>query len=298
MHRLFTLARESVSAWIDDYAPSMGAALAYYALFSLAPLFVIVTAAAGMIFGRDAVEGAMVSQLAGVVGEQPAAALQALVASASTSDAGGAASILSIAMLVVGATTVFAELQSALDRIWRVPEQQKASGLWDLLCSRLLSFGMIFAIGFLLLASLVASAAIAAIGKWWGTLFGGQEFVLQVLNTVISVGLATGLFATIYKLMPHARIAWRDVWIGATVTAVLFELGKFLIGLYLGKIGIASAFGAAGSIALLLVWVYYSAQVFLLGAEFTWLYARRHGSHANKPAKDDGKSENAMEIGR
>ena len=298
MHRLFTLARESVSAWIDDYAPSMGAALAYYTLFSLAPLFVIVTAAAGMIFGRDAVEGAMVSQLAGVVGEQPAAALQALVASASTSDAGGAASILSVAMLVVGATTVFAELQSALDRIWRVPEQQKASGLWDLLRSRLLSFGMIFAIGFLLLASLVASAAIAAVGKWWGTLFGGREFVLQVLNTVISVGLATGLFATIYKLMPHARIAWRDVWIGATVTAVLFEVGKFLIGLYLGKIGIASAFGAAGSIALLLVWVYYSAQVFLLGAEFTWLYARRHGSHADKPAKDDGKSGSALEIGR
>ena len=256
MHRLFTLARESVSAWIDDYAPSMGAALAYYTLFSLAPLFVIVTAAAGMIFGLE------FTPRPGYL------ALQALVASASTSDAGGAASILSVAMLVVGATTVFAELQSALDRIWRVPEQQKASGLWDLLCSRLLSFGMIFAIGFLLLASLVASAAIAAVGKWWGTLFGGQEFVLQVLNTVISVGLATGLFATIYKLMPHARIAWRDVWIGATVTAVLFEVGKFLIGLYLGKIGIASAFGAAGSIALLLVWVYYSSLIFFLRAEF------------------------------
>jgi membrane protein len=280
MEHLFTLAKETVSAWIDDYAPSMGAALAYYTVFSLAPLLVIVTAIAGAIFGRAAVEGAMIGQLAGLIGEQPAAALQALVASASTSNAGGTASILSFAMLVVGATTVFAELQSALDRIWRVTEQRKSSGLWNLLRGRVVSFAVIVALGFLLLASLVASAAIAAIGKWWGTLFGGREVVLQVLNAGISIGLATGLFATIYKLMPHARIAWRDVGIGAAATAVLFELGKFMIGLYIGKIGVASAFGAASSIAILLVWVYYSAQVFLLGAEFTWVYARKHGSHA------------------
>ena len=280
MEHLFTLAKEAVSAWIDDYAPSMGAALAYYTVFSLAPLLVIVTAIAGAIFGRAAVEGAMIGQLAGLIGEQPAAALQALVVSASTSNAGGTASILSFAMLVVGATTVFAELQSALDRIWRVTEQQKSSGLWNLLRGRVVSFAVIVALGFLLLASLVASAAIAAIGKWWGTLFGGREVVLQVLNAAISISLATGLFATIYKLMPHARIAWRDVGIGAAATAVLFEAGKFMIGVYIGKIGVASAFGAASSIAILLVWVYYSAQVFLLGAEFTWVYARMHGSHA------------------
>jgi membrane protein len=298
MQPLFRLAREAVSAWIDDYAPSMGAALAYYTLFSLAPLLIIVTAAAGFFFGRDAIEGAIVGQLAVLVGEQPAAALQALVASASSSDAGGAASILSVAMLVAGATTVFAELQSALDRIWRVPEQRKVSGLWTLVSSRLVSFGMIFAVGLLLLASLVASAAIAALGKWWGALFGGREVVLQSLNAVISIGLATGLFAAIYKVMPHARIAWRDVWIGAAVTAVLFEAGKFLIGLYLGKIGVASAFGAASSIALLLVWVCYSAQVFLLGAEFTWLYARTQGSHAAMITENAERNKNELEFER
>lgn len=280
MQPMFDLAKETVSAWIDDYAPSMGAALAYYTLFSLAPLLVIVTAIAGVMFGRAALEGAMMGQLAGMIGEQPAAALQALVASAGTSNATGTASILSFAMLVIGATTVFAELQSALDRIWRVPLQNQSSGIWNLLRERVVSFAMIVAVGFLLLVSLVASAGIATIGKWWGTVFGGREVVLQVLNAAISIGLATGLFATIYKVLPHARIAWRDVGIGAAATAVLFEAGKFLIGVYLGKVGVGSAFGAASSIALLLVWVYYSAQIFLLGAEFTWVYARKHGSLA------------------
>jgi membrane protein len=180
--------------------------------------------------------------------------------------------------LVIGATTVFAELQSALDRIWEVPERQKASGLWLLIRQRLLSFGMILALGLLLLVSLVASAALAALGEWWGGFFENWEAVLHIINFAASFAVVTGLFAAIYKIMPRAKIAWRDVWTGAIVTALLFTMGKFLIGLYLGKSGITSGFGAAGSLVVLLVWVYYSAQIFLLGAEFTWVYAHATGS--------------------
>ena len=178
---------------------------------------------------------------------------------------------------------VFAELQSALDRIWHIPAAPRDSGVWSLIRKRLLSFGLILGLGFMLVISLVASAGLAALGKWWGSWFTGWEILLQVLNFAISFAVFTGLFSVIYKYLPSVRLAWHDVRAGAVATTILFIIGKYLIGLYLGRAGMTSGFGAAGSFALLLAWIYYSAQIFLLGAEFTWVYANRYGSRAQLP---------------
>lgn len=276
----YLLAKKSVSAWIDDYAPSMGAAISYYTVFSIAPLLLIVIAVAGFVWGREAVQGEIVGQLAGLIGQDGATGVQALIESANKPVKGVVATIVSVIVLIIGATTVFGELQSALDRIWQVPPAEKISGLWATLRSRLLSLGFILGLGFLLLVTLVASAGVAAFGGWANGLLPGWELLLQVINTVISLGIATVLFAMIFKIMPQAKVSWRDVWVGAAVTAVLFEAGKTLIGLYIGKSGVTSSFAAAGSLVVLLVWVYYSAQILLLGAEFTWVYAHEHGSLA------------------
>lgn len=274
---VWNLLRKSVEAWIEDYAPSMGAALAYYTIFSIAPLLIIVLAVAGAVFGDEAVRGELAAQLGNLLGDEGAKAVQGLVASASVPKQGIVATTISVVLLAIGATTVFGELQSALDRIWSAPARPE-SGLWSLLRTRLLSFGMVLCLGFLLLVSLVASAALAAFGHWWGSAFEGWGVLLQVLNLVVSFLMVTVLFAMIYKIMPRVKIAWRDVWIGAFVTSLLFQIGKFAIGMYLGTSGVTSGFGAAGSLVVLLVWVYYSAQIFLLGAEFTWVYAHEYGS--------------------
>jgi membrane protein len=279
--RLWGLARESAWAWIDDYAPSMGAAIAYYTVFSLAPLLIIVIAIAGLVFGADAARGEIVGQLRGLIGQDGAMAVQGLLKSASRPATNALASIVSLGTLALGATSIFSELQNDLDRIWRAPATQLATGLWALVRSRLLTFGMIMAIGFLLLVSLVVSAGLSALGKWWGPYFGAWESVLQVVNFVVSFAIITALFAMVYKILPRVHVAWRDVWVGALVTSLLFNIGKLAIGLYLGKSGVASGFGAAGSIVVLLVWVYYSSQIFLYGAEFTWVFAHRHGSRAS-----------------
>ncbi len=278
------LVDRSVNAWLDDFAPSMGAALAYYTLFSLAPLLIIVIAIAGLVFGQDAARGEIVAQIQGLIGRDGAIAVQGLLKSTSEPAQGFVAIVLSTIMLIVGATTVFAELQSDLDRIWRVPVPATKMGILVLLHTRLLSFGLVLGLGFLLLVSLVIGAAIAAVGKWWDGYFAGWEAVFQAIDFCISFAISTALFAMIYKLMPRARIAWQDVWIGAAVTALLFEIGKLLIGLYLGKTNVASGFGAAGSLVVLLVWVYFAAQIFLLGAEFTWAYAHERGSQAEQSA--------------
>ena len=278
--------KAAVTAWMDDYAPSMGAALSYYTLFSLAPLLVIVIAVAGMVFGREAAQGEIVAQLHGIMGEEGAAAVEGMLKAAREPAKGVVATIVGIVLLLLGATAIFAELQSALDRIWRVPTAKAASGIWHLLRTRLLSFGLVLGLGFLLAVSLVVSAALAALGKWWGGWFAGWDVLLEFLNFAVSFGIFTLLFAMIYKIMPRASISWRDVWTGAAVTALLFTAGKVLIGMYLGKSGLASGFGAAGSLVLLIAWVYYSAQVFLLGAEYTWVYANRLGSRAQKSAPD------------
>lgn len=278
LKQVWGLIKTTFSAWIDDYAPSMGAALAYYTIFSIAPLLLIVISVAGLIFGQDAVRGEIFGQLQGMMGEEGAMAIQGMLESVSQPEQGIIGTIIGIVLLLVGATTVFGELQTDLDRIWRAPEPEKGGGLWGLIRSRLLSFGMILGIGFLLMTSLVFSAALSALGKWWGPLFGDWEVLAHALHFVISFALVTAVFAMIYKFMPRVNIDWHDVWIGAAVTALLFTLGKFLIGLYIGKAGVASGFGAAGSLVIVLVWVYYSAQIFLLGAEFTWAYAHEHGS--------------------
>jgi membrane protein len=274
---MWSLVRESVSQWSRDYAPSMGAALAYYTIFSIAPLVVIAIAVAGFFFGQDAASGEVFAQLRGLLGDEGAAAIQGLVKSASEPGRGTFAAIAGVVTLLLGATTVFGELQSDLDRIWGAPKPEK-SGLWGILRGRLLSFGMILGIGFLLLVSLILSAALSVLGRFWDTWLGDWEFVIQALNFVVSFAMITGLFALIYKLLPRCDIGWKDVWVGATVTSLLFAIGKLVIGLYLGRSSVTSGFGAAGSLVIVLVWVYYSAQIFLLGAEFTKTYAYRHGS--------------------
>lgn len=278
LSKIGTMVKQAAQAWVNDYAPSMGAALAYYTVFSLAPLLLIVIAIAGMVFGADAARGEIFDQLRDLMGDDAAKGVEALLASVNQPGKSIAATIVGVVMLVIGATSVFGELQDALDRIWRAPIRRKHGTVWTLVRSRLLSFGMIFGIAFLLMVSLVLSAAVAALGHWWGGLFAGWETMAQSVNALLSFVLTTAVFAFIYKLMPRVKVQWRDVLLGAVVTAFLFTLGKTLIGVYIGKTGVASTFGAAGSIVIVLVWVYYSAQVFLMGAEFTWVYARTFGS--------------------
>ena len=278
LKQFFKLVKKSVVAWIDDYAPSMGAAISYYTVFSIAPLMIIVIAVAGFVWGREAVRGEIIGQLSGLIGQEGATGIQALIESADKPAKGLVATIISIGVLVVGATTVFAELQSALDRIWKAPQAPQVSGIWATLRSRLLSLGFILGLGFLILVSLISSAAIAAIGSWASAILPGWKTLLYIINTAFSLGVTTVLFAMIYKIMPQVKVGWRDVWVGASVTALLFEVGKLLISLYIGKSSVTSSFAAAGSLVVLLVWVYYSAQIFLLGAEFTWAYANDHGS--------------------
>lgn len=262
----------AANAWMDDYAPSMGAALSYYTLFSLAPLLVLIIAIAGMVFGQDAAQGAIIAQLQGIMGKEGATAVQGLLQAAREPSTGILASIVGGVLLLLGATAIFAELQTDLDRIWRVPAKEKPSGLWGWLRSRVLSFGLVLGFAFMLMISLVVSAALAAAGEW---LSGGpaESVLANGLNFIVSLGLFTVLFAMIYKIMPTAKISWHDVWMGAAVTALLFNVGKSLIGLYLAKSSVASGFGAAGSFVILVAWFYYSAQIFLFGAEYTWVYA-------------------------
>ncbi|XOV47980.1 YihY/virulence factor BrkB family protein [Paracidovorax citrulli] len=263
---------------MDDYAPSMGAALSYYSVFSLAPLLVIVISIAGLVFGEEAARGEVFAQLSGLMGTDAAAAVEELLNAAARPATGVASAVIGLGVLLVGATTVFGELQDALDRIWRAPVREGATGLWGLLRARFLSFGMILGIAFLLMVSLVMSAAVSALGKWWAPAFGGWEVLAQAINAAVGFALTTVVFATIYKIMPRVSVRWHDVWLGAAITAVLFTVGRMLIGLYIGKTALASGFGAAGSLVVIFVWVYYSAQIFLMGAEFTWVYARTFGS--------------------
>lgn len=274
----FWLAKNSVTAWQDDYASSMGAAIAFYTVFSIAPLMIIVIAVAGFVWGEDAVRGELIRQLATLIGMDGAAGIQSLLRSVNKPAQGVAATTISVAILIWGSTQVFAELQSALDRIWQVPASAKKSGIFNTFRTRLLSFGLVLTLAFLLLVSLMISAGLAALAQWSGGMFPGWEFLLQSVNTAVSLMATTVLFAIIFKFMPQAKIAWRDVWTGAIVTAILFELGKILIALYVGKSAGLSSLAAAGSMVAILIWVYYAAQVFLLGAEFTWLYATHYGS--------------------
>lgn len=273
------LVGHALAGWSDDNASSMGAAIAYYTMLSLAPLLLIVITIAGLIFGEEAARGALFGQLSQLVGDNGAQAIQAILTSSSSLSGGVFSIAIGLLTLFIGATTVFAELQSDLDRIWKAPLPQ-GGGIKRFIRTRLLSFGVIIGVGFLLIVSLIASAAIAAIGSLWNHWLQGMQTVLQLLNFIVGFGVITALFALIYKLLPSVHIAWGDVWIGGAATSLMFSVGKFLIGLYLGTAAISSSFGAAGTLVVVIVWVYYSAQIFLLGAEFTYHYAWRHGSLA------------------
>ncbi|MBK1712096.1 YihY/virulence factor BrkB family protein [Rubrivivax gelatinosus] len=271
------LARRAFYAWLEDYAPSMGAALAYYTVFSLGPVMLLVISIAGLVFGEEAAQRALFGELQRMMGRDAAEAVQGVLATFRGGRA-GTGTVVGLVVLLVGATTVFAELQDALDRIWRAPTRGRPSGPWALLRARFLSFGMILGIAFLLMVSLVLSAAVSALGAWWGVWFGAWEVLAQGINLLLGFVITTFVFALIYKLMPRVKVRWHDVWLGAAFTALLFSLGQVLIGLYIGKTGVASGWGAAGSIVIVFVWVYWAAQVFLLGAEFTWIYAKTWGS--------------------
>jgi membrane protein len=285
------LARLVWKAWRADYATSMGAALAYYTLFSLAPLFLIAISVAGLVFGESAARGEIQIQLDGLMGPDSARAVQDLLASVHHPAKGLVATVLGLVLLLGAAASVFSELQDALDRIWRVPPKvvPDVSGQHWLhrwlpqLRSHLLPYGMILVLGFLLTVSLLVSALMGALGHRIQPIFNGWSNVVELVNALGSFVLAAIVFALIFKVMPRVHVLWRDVWIGALFTAILFDLGKSLIGLYIGRSGVASGFGAAGSLVVVLLWVYWSAQILLVGAEFTWVYANLFGSRSPSP---------------
>lgn len=280
LRELWLLLRDTANAWIDDRAPSMGAALAFYALFSLAPLLIIAIAIAGVFFGEDAARGEIVAQISGLIGDQAAASIQSIIESARNPASGTVAMTIGILTLIITASTVFAELKDSLDYIWRV-NNPNSSSLRNFFHTRVRALIMVIIIGVLLLLLLVTSTALTLIADR-AAIYQNSASFISTLNFIIFVGMTAILFAIIYKILPDIKIAWKDVWMGSVITAILFSLGKSLIALYLTKSHIGSAFGTAGSVIIGLLWVYYSAQIFFLGAEFTKLYAQRYGSQKSQ----------------
>lgn len=276
--RSWTLLKDTSAKWSADKAPRLGAALSYYTVFSLVPLLVMTIAIAGLVFGKEAAQQAIMTQMESLVGPQSAAAVKQMLDIAQKPSSGLVASVIALATLLLGASGVFAQLQDALNTVWGV-EPKAGRGVWGAIKDRFFSLVAVLGTGFLLLVSLVLSAALAAFGKVFTGWLPGHESLLHGIDFAVSFGVITLLFAMMFKLLPDAKIAWRDVWIGAGLTSVLFTIGKFAIGLYLGKAEVGSAYGAAGSLVILLVWVYYSSQILLFGAEFTAVYANRYGSH-------------------
>jgi membrane protein len=269
--------RRALAGWWNDNVPRLGASLAYYTLFSLAPILVVAIAIGGLIFGEEAVRGEIVGQIQGMLGRQGAEAVQSMLEGAARPSTSVAATAAGVVTFFLGATGAFLELQTALNAIWRVKPKDDGSFFQVLVIQRLISFGLVVAMGFLLVTSLLVSAALAAVHTYMGNAFPGVVVLWEALNVVVSLGVITILFAMIYKVLPDVKLVWADVWIGALVTAGLFTIGKLLIGMYLGTTGVASTYGAAGSVIVILVWVYYSAQIILLGAEFTREYVATFG---------------------
>lgn len=270
----WTILKATYEQWSKDKASQLAAALAFYTAISIAPLLVLVIALVGFFLGEEAAQGQLVAQLRGLMGEQAAQFTEAAIANADRPTTGGIASLLSIAVLLWGSTNVFAQLQDSLNAIWNV-EPKPGGGIMGIIRTRLLSFGMVLGIGFLLLVSLSLSTVLTALTTSFGQLLPGIDWLWQILNYVISLGVMTLLFALIFKILPDIEVAWKDVWIGAALTAVLFTIGQFALSLYLSNQG--SAYGVAGSLAVFLLWVYYSAQILFFGAEFTQVYATQYG---------------------
>jgi membrane protein len=277
--RLFKEA--GVKFW-GDSGPRLGAALAFYTAVSLSPLLLAVVAIAGLAFGEEAARGEIVEQIHDVVGQEAATVIEQLVLKSANKSDGIAAAVIAFAVLLFGASGVFAELQGALNAVWKVPGRKHEGGIWSFVKNRLLSFSLVCGTAFLLLVSLVVSAILAAVqGKIAGWM-PGMDVLAQVLNFLLSLALTTLLFAMIFQWLPETDLAWSDVWVGAAVTALLFAIGRYLIGLYLGRAAVGSAYGAAGAFVVLLVWIYYSTQILLFGAELTFVYATRYGSGVQK----------------
>lgn len=287
------LLKATFSKWTEDKVPRLAAALAYFTVFSLAPLLIISISIAAIFFGEDAARGQIVGQIQSLVGQEGAEAIESMIANANQVEGGVVATIVGIVTLLLGASGVFGQLQDALNTIWEVAPKP-GRGIVNFIRIRILSFGMVLAIGFLLLVSLIASAVLAGLGTFMNGILPDLAPLWEVVNFVVSFGVITFLFALIYKVLPDVRITWGDVWIGAAFTAFLFTIGRTLIGIYLGSAAVGSAYGAAGSLVVILVWVFYSAQILLFGAEFTQVYARRYGSRIRPtsiavPLTDEGR---------
>ncbi len=272
---IWQMLKETVEDYLEDGALSRGAAIAFYTILSIGPVLVICIAIAGLVFGQEAAQGAIVGQLSGLMGDQAAEAIQAMIASASDKKSGIWATIIGFATLLLTASGVFGEMQSSLNAIWKA---QPKAGVSGILRARAASLGLVATMGFLLLTSLVISAALHALGTYLGGVLPGTEIMLQILNFVISFAMVSALFAAIYKILPDRNLGWRDVIVGAVGTAFLFTVGKTAIGFYIGSSSVASSYGAAGALVIVLLWIYYSSQIFLLGAEFTKVWASHHGS--------------------
>ncbi len=275
-----SLGRRAIDGWVEDGASSMGAALAFYALFSLAPLLLVAIWLASFFVGRDEAQVALIAQLSSILGESAAHAIEEMMSASGSPAEGFVPALIGFFTLVLGATTVLSELRKQLDRIWRAPKES-GGGLKGFIATRFFAFLIVLGVGVLLLGSMSLSAFLSAAGELF---FARSKASMYALDFVASFVVVTVLFALIYKVLPSVRIAWRDVWLGAAVTSVLFWIGKSLIALYIAKAGVASGFGAAGAVVLLVVWIYYSAQIFFLGAELTREFALRHGSHRNDAA--------------
>lgn len=283
LRKVVRFVTDSLKGWKADNCMSMGAALAFYSLLSMAPLLVLVISLAGLVIGRDEAQALLMTQLSGLLGETGAEGVRTVLDAARTDKEGIFQTLVSGFLLLLGATTVFGELQDDLNRIWKC-QAPKTAGLWGQARKRLLSFGLVVVIGFLLLVSLVVSATISYVGGAW---FGGSQTVARALELAGSIVVMTGLFAMTFKILPSRRIPWGDVLLGSLITAILFTVGKYLIGLYIGKSAVASNFGAAGTLVVVIMWVYYSSQIFFLGAEFTRAYSQHHGSRSMEAANSD-----------
>ena len=278
LRTLSALLKDACYAWLGDNAASMGAALAFYALFSLAPVLIIAVAIAGFGFGKQAAERAVLGQFQGLMGETGAKAVETVIQDVNRPTLGAIASTVGFVAVLIGASGAFIELQNALNKIWKV--EATIETIWvGAIRQRFWSFGLVVGTGFLLLVSLVISASLGALGKFVGNLLPLPVVLLESFNFVFSFGVITLLFAIVFKLIPDTRISWNDVWIGAVVASLLFTVGKVLIGLYLGRSALGSAYGAAAFLVIFLLWIYYSAQILLLGAELTHVYANKYGSH-------------------
>lgn len=274
---LLPLLKNTVQEWSEDKASRLAAALSYYTIFSLAPLLVIIIAIAGLVFGEETAQQALVGQIEWLVGEEGAFAIQEMIAGASQTEDNIIAATVGFVVLLFGAAGVFVQLQDALNTMWEV-QPKEGRGILGMIKDRFVSFGMVLGVGFLLLVSLVISALLAALGNFLVGLLPAYEIIMQIISFVVSFAVITLLFALLFKYVPDAKVAWGDVWLGAIVTALLFTIGKELIGLYLGRSAVASTYGAAGSLVIVLLWIYYSGQILFFGAEFTQVYANMFGS--------------------